>query len=141
MFRIAEIEDAFVDKLIALRQEGVRIVDSYAEELTAEDVRRLVQRLPGVFVIFGGLEIETINQVDHVKVEVLVIVCDANFRSGREARSGAYYWLDRVRSLLHRKKVIDGFAVARCKNERILSADKQIVVCGATYEVVGRISL
>ncbi|SFM68288.1 phage protein Gp37 [Thermodesulforhabdus norvegica] len=134
MFNIIDIENAFLAALETLKSEGVLTLESYAEKLGAEDVRRQVQRLPAVFVVWNGSRFETANRADYVTVSVSILVCDRSLRDEVDARRGAYGIMDRVREILH-MRYLEGLGTAQCSREFILSAAKQIVVCAAEYEI------
>ncbi len=144
---IKAIEDAFLAALAPLRDEGVRTLESYAEQIGVEDLRRMIQRMPAVYVVWAGSTVESANMVDTYSVKVLVLVCDQSLRGEGAARRGsaggtpgAYHWIDRVRDLLHRRHLIQGFARVACASEGILAGDETAVVCQAVYEMTGRMA-
>ncbi len=144
--QIKSIEDAFVQALTPLVDQGLRTLDSYAEHLGVDDLRKMVSRVPAIYVVWSGSSIETINQVDQYASRVLVFVCDVNLRGQSAARRGdavspgAYAWMDKCRALLHRKHILQGWSPARCQSENILAADSSAVVLQAIYEIMTRVS-
>lgn len=146
MLEISAIEDAFLNALQPLTAEGLRTLDSYADEVGTADLEAATRRLPAVFVVWAGGSVESVNQADLYTVQVLVLVCDQDLRGQKAARRGigpspgAYHWLDRCRELLNRSRLLPGWTPARIVREGAMSADDRMVVYQQIYEMKARMA-
>jgi phage gp37-like protein len=143
---ISAIEDAFLEALAPLKAEGLRTLDSYADEIGTAELETGTRRLPAVFVVWAGGSVESVNQADLYTVQVLVLVCDQDLRGQKAARRGigsspgAYHWLDRCRALLNRARLLPGWTPARLLREGAVSADDRMVVYQQIYEMKARMA-
>lgn len=111
------IEDKTIEALQPLKAEGLKTLAAYAGELDV-DQEGLVDRtyaFPCVYVAAGGLSSVTENRTDTIETSVVLVIGDKNQRGaesaarGDSASPGVYRLLERIKELLHRKKVIQGW--------------------------------
>ncbi|OHD21790.1 MAG: hypothetical protein A2Y38_12965 [Spirochaetes bacterium GWB1_59_5] len=111
------IEDSVLTALTPLKAEGVKALSAYAGQLEGEalELMDLAGRFPCVYVAAGGLTSETANKTDTIDTSVVVVIGDKNVRGGDKAARGdgqspgVYLLLERVKTLLHRQRIIPGF--------------------------------
>lgn len=140
---ITAIEDGFLAALEPLRAEGVRTLQSYADSglEDIDDIAGTLRLLPAVLVVWGGLQVEQLNEMDADTEKVSILVCDRNMRGEESARRGdgaspgAYHWLDRCRALLRRRMVVSGYTPARLTASGLLAKAKGLVIYEQTHEI------
>lgn len=132
MYDIKDIEDGFLAALGQLVTAGaVRTLESYGGQLDEERLEKETLRWPAVYVIWGGSEAKETNRMDALQARVSVIFCDRSLRGEAAARRGAaetsglYSIMGQARGLLHRKRVLQGWAPASLEREGPLAYTRE----------------
>jgi phage gp37-like protein len=138
------LEDAILAELEPLRDSpGVRTLDSYGGEFSAESIGEAALVFPAVYVHVGMMENTDRNQTAARVYQVYVYAADQNARGESEARRGGterpgvYALLDEIRSRVNRRPILDGRTVPRLMNEKVIGYSKinSICVAQAVYSV------
>lgn len=133
MHAFAEVETAAVELLKEpLKAITVTTVEPYAGQLNdASQLKNLIKRLPGVWVLSGDMNITTVNQSQALDLELVVLVVAQSVKGITTAAhggscTGAYDILTIVRQTLNGKPVLEGWSPAVCFYEgAIFSAPKE----------------
>ena len=115
MHEFEQLEDAVLNALEELKNQGLRTLEAYAGQVEVDDLEELTMRFPCAYLVASGLDNRTCNKLDRCSMEMTVIIGDKNVRGSSSAARGditspgVYELLKKTRELLHRKKVIAGW--------------------------------
>lgn len=143
MHEFEQIENVFVSRLDALKPEGLNTLEIYSGQMNLDDVDDLTIAFPCIYVVAGGLDVETLNRWDRYKTEITLIVGDRNIRGslaaarGDVSSPGVYELLKAARILLHKKKLLAGWTPPRISRETplIYAPEKNICIYTAEYSL------
>lgn len=111
-YTVEQIEDAIITAEGTLKSSlSIRTIKSYQGELEQSDIKKLVNRFPAIYVVYGG---SRYKEHGDRKVEFMTFhhfVCDKSLRAEEEARRGGtqnpgtYAMLDAIRDILYGKQL------------------------------------
>ena len=143
MHEFEQIEDAFILQLETLKTMGLETLSTYSGQMNIEDMEELTIQFPCIYVVAAGLRIDGVNQYNKYYAEVTLIVGDRHIRGsaaaarGDATSPGVYELLASARGLLHRKKLLAGWAWPVVVNEAplIFVPEKNICIYTAEYRM------
>ncbi len=131
-----EVEDAVLAALAVQIGHEVGTLRTYQGNWQ-EDLRRQAWRLPAVLVIVrGGTATQVTKSSYDLKVEILILVADRQWRGEEAARreeGGVYHLLAEIRAALWHKDLGLEILPLQLRREEPLLASKELVVMGAQY--------
>lgn len=141
-YTITQIEDAIIAALEPLKSSrGVRLIDSYREELDSEeDIQRAVRNFPALLVVYSGSRYAEHGSRKVQWMSFTVFVMDKSLREAGEQRRGgahgpgAYVLLDDTRDTLVEQRLSLDIYPFRLVGETPVWFGKGIAVYAAEYE-------
>lgn len=136
---IRELEDAILALLAPLKAQFPRLVlDTYAQDLDAEDAQRLAGRAPALLVVYSGSRESGPGQRRAEALTWTVFVLARSWRDGEERRGGpdqpgAYALLDALRAALAGRQPFEDAGALALERQQAVVFAQGLVVYAAAY--------
>ncbi len=143
MHEFEAVENAILGRLEALKEIGLKTLDTYSGQMDVEALDDLTLQFPCCYVVASDLSSEEINRYRHYGMGVSIIVGDRNVRGSRSAARGdasspgVYELLLGVRGRLAGVRVLDGWTPLKLMREEplVYAPRESLCVYSAYYEL------
>ena len=137
MHEFEQIENAVLTALTPMLADGLKTLEFYAGQFDINDMERITLRYPCIYISSNEIEVESQNRNDIILSGFTLFIGDKNTRSADDTKGGIHALLERSRTLIHRQKILTGWAPAMLKREAavVYYPTKRMCIYAAEYKI------